>query len=193
MRKRKCPREPDRQGPAYRPPFARLDGRSPRCGALLDTRLRWLAGSAWAVSRTRGLASGNIDALVHGRALHSSATIANAKPAKQGRAPAGNGLVHHMRLNRIARLRARNSHTVGWGSGRRKSRQFLENYWLSRSHHCWGCPPHCRRSRLSPLYRLRQLLAPARMVMTVPQLGGCDWSACATGEANATQGDCQRN
>jgi hypothetical protein len=91
MRKRKCPREPDRQGPAYRPPFARLDGRSPRCGALLDTRLRWLAGSAWAVSRTRGLASGNIDALVHGRALHSSATIANAKPAKQGRARAGNG------------------------------------------------------------------------------------------------------
>ena len=134
---------------------------------LLDTRLRWLAGSAW---RTRGLASGNIDALVDGRALHSSATIANAKPAKQGRARAGNGTLHG--LNRIARLRARNSHTVGWGSGRRKSRQSLENYWLSRSHHCWGCPPHCRRSRLSPLYRLRQLLAPARMVMTVPQLGG---------------------
>jgi hypothetical protein len=86
MRKRKCPREPDRQGPAYRPPFACLDGRDAR--PLLDTRLRWLAGSAW---RTRGLASGNIDALVDGRALHSSATIANAKPAKQGRARAGNG------------------------------------------------------------------------------------------------------
>jgi hypothetical protein len=80
------------------------------------------------------------------------------------------GVVRDHGLNRIVRPQARNCHTVGWRSGRRKSRQSLENCWLSRSRHCLGCPPHCRRSRLSPLCRSRQLFHPAtRIAKIVPQ------------------------
>jgi hypothetical protein len=89
MRKRKCPRQPDRQGPAYRPPFARLDDRSPLCAALAR-HASSLVGRVGVGGRAF-LRRAILNARVHERALHSSATIANAKPAEQGRARAGNG------------------------------------------------------------------------------------------------------
>jgi hypothetical protein len=80
------------------------------------------------------------------------------------------GVVRDHGLNRMLRPGARNSHTAGWGSGRQRSRRSLEHRWLSRSRRCLGRPPHCRRSRLSPLCRSRQLLDPAtRMAKIVPQ------------------------
>src|SRR5580698_106762 len=80
------------------------------------------------------------------------------------------GVVRDHGLNRMLRPGARNSHTAGWGSGRQRSRRSLEHRWLSRSRRCLGRPPHCRRSRLSPLCRSRQLLDPVtRMAKIVPQ------------------------